>query len=205
MKDLVNKFKIDILSNILAAALWSFYLVHSIGSFLEEGEAIFLLLLLRNSLIVILFLIRREAKSVSKDPLHWVVTLASTLFAFAFSSEGTSLVSVFISHPLFIFGAMLACYAVLNLGRSFGLVPANRGIIKQGLYTIVRHPMYSAYLLMDVSIVLSAFSVQNLTLLIALIGLFSLRASFEEKWLSQDPQYEAYRENVKYRFIPGLI
>ena len=32
------------------------------------------------------------------------------------------------------------------LGRSFGLVPANRGIVARGPYLLVRHPIYAGYL-----------------------------------------------------------
>ena len=35
----------------------------------------------------------------------------------------------------------------VSLGRSFGLMPANRGIVSTGLYRLVRHPIYMGYLI----------------------------------------------------------
>ena len=34
----------------------------------------------------------------------------------------------------------------LSLGRSFGLMPANRGVVSTGMYRLVRHPIYLGYL-----------------------------------------------------------
>ena len=44
--------------------------------------------------------------------------------------------------------------ALLSLQRSFGIVPANRGIREGGLYRIVRHPLYAAELLVFLGVVL---------------------------------------------------
>jgi hypothetical protein len=40
---------------------------------------------------------------------------------------------------------LLVLAATLRLGRSFGIVATNRGIQTGGLYRIVRHPIYAAY------------------------------------------------------------
>jgi protein-S-isoprenylcysteine O-methyltransferase Ste14 len=44
-------------------------------------------------------------------------------------------------------GSLLALVATLTLGRRFGIVAANRGLQTSGLYHIVRHPIYLAYLI----------------------------------------------------------
>src|SRR3989338_10581325 len=116
----------DWLSNVVAAALWSYYLFNSGKGYLEHGQSVFLLFIFRNSLIVILFLLRREAKNISLNPRHWIIAFSTTIFAFAFKMEGTSaIISPVISNSLFVIGATLACYAVFNLGKSWGIVPAN--------------------------------------------------------------------------------
>ena len=35
----------------------------------------------------------------------------------------------------------------MALGRSFGVAPANRGIVVRGPYSFVRHPIYTGYLI----------------------------------------------------------
>ena len=39
----------------------------------------------------------------------------------------------------------------LTLGRSFGLMPANRGVVSSGIYRFVRHPIYAGYLITHVA------------------------------------------------------
>ena len=43
-------------------------------------------------------------------------------------------------------GLLVVIGGKLSLGRSFGLMPANRGVVSSGLYRIVRHPIYLGYL-----------------------------------------------------------
>ena len=196
----------DWLSNVVAALLWCYYLFNSGKGYLEHGQSIFLLFLFRNSLIVILFLFRREAKNISLNPRHWIIAFSTTVFAFAFKmNETVPLLAPFISNTLFVIGATLACYAVFNLGKSWGIVPANRGIVTDELYKFIRHPIYASYIVMDIAMVLSAFSWFNVLLFVSLLILFNLRASYEENFLKNDPVYQKYCEKVRYRFIPGIL
>ena len=43
-------------------------------------------------------------------------------------------------------GLIIVVASKITLGRSFGLVPANRGVVVRGPYTFVRHPIYAGYL-----------------------------------------------------------
>jgi protein-S-isoprenylcysteine O-methyltransferase Ste14 len=52
-------------------------------------------------------------------------------------------------------GGLLVLVATLRLGRSFGIIAANRGIQTGGLYRVVRHPIYVAYVLAFGGFVLS--------------------------------------------------
>ena len=44
-------------------------------------------------------------------------------------------------------GLALVIVGKMTLGRSFGVVPANRGVVVRGPYGVVRHPIYAGYLL----------------------------------------------------------
>ena len=61
-------------------------------------------------------------------------------------------------------GLLLALLATASLGRHLGVLPAVRGITTRGVYAVVRHPMYAAYMLLFVAYVAGEPSVHNVTL-----------------------------------------
>ena len=95
--------------------------------------------------------------------------------------------------------------ALLSLRRSFGIVPANRGIRTQGLYNVVRHPLYASELLALGGFAVASPSLWNVSLWLCDFALQLSRAYAEERLLSEDPSYVQYRSRVKYRLIPLII
>ena len=55
--------------------------------------------------------------------------------------------------------------AKVVLGRSFGLLPAQRGLVTAGPYRIVRHPIYFGYLIGHIGFLLVNFSWRNAAVL----------------------------------------
>ena len=95
--------------------------------------------------------------------------------------------------------------AKLSLRRSFGIAPANRGVKVDGLYRLVRHPMYFGYLLMHIS-----YLALNPTLANAAIYALGWAAQIrrllaEEALLGQDPAYAAYMQKVRWHLLPGIF
>lgn len=98
---------------------------------------------------------------------------------------------------------LVYAWASVSLGTKCSNL-TNRGIVSRGTYSIVRHPAY-----------ISKVTVWWLTLLpylagnyVAITGMlgwtavYFLRAVTEERHLRADPDYVAYCQKVKYRFIP---
>lgn len=82
-------------------------------------------------------------------------------------------------------------------------VQENQKVIDTGLYGIVRHPMYSATVLMFLAVPLVLGS--PISFLIFLIYPFMLvkRIRNEEEVLARElPGYTVYKQKVKYRMIP---
>lgn len=82
-------------------------------------------------------------------------------------------------------------------------VQENQKVIDTGLYGIVRHPMYSATLLLFLSMPLVLGSVWSFLIFLAYPFIIAARIKHEESFLCKElPGYAAYRNKVKYRLIP---
>jgi protein-S-isoprenylcysteine O-methyltransferase Ste14 len=78
-------------------------------------------------------------------------------------------------------------------------------VISTGPYAFVRHPMYSGALLLFIGVPLALGSWWGLTALLPLIGALVARLRNEELFLLRHlPGYEAYRQTVSSRLVPGL-
>jgi protein-S-isoprenylcysteine O-methyltransferase Ste14 len=103
-----------------------------------------------------------------------------------------------------IAGGMLAILATVQLGRSFGIVAANRGIQAGGLYRLVRHPIYAAYVLIFGGFVFAHPSPANVLVLLIWLWAQLGRIQAEEQILGQDDAYRSYQQRVCYRLLPGV-
>jgi protein-S-isoprenylcysteine O-methyltransferase Ste14 len=76
-------------------------------------------------------------------------------------------------------------------------------IVTIGPYGIVRHPMYGGAILFLLGTPLLLGSSYGLVFAPLLVILLAIRSVFEERVLAQRfPEYAAYAENVRYRFVP---
>jgi protein-S-isoprenylcysteine O-methyltransferase Ste14 len=102
---------------------------------------------------------------------------------------------------LFAGGIAVVLAAFLALGRSFAVLPLARRLVTHGPYGWVRHPAYLGELL---ALTACAFAVPwpwPLLLLAAPPGL-ALRVLVEERVLSANADWEAYRARVRWRLVP---
>jgi protein-S-isoprenylcysteine O-methyltransferase Ste14 len=104
-----------------------------------------------------------------------------------------------------LFGVALTQVARVYMGRSFGLLPANRGIVLKGPFRLVRHPIYFGWLMLSIGYALSFASERNFMLILVTLPLMVWRINQEEAHLSADPEYRSYMDRVHYRLLPGVV
>ncbi|MBE6850667.1 MAG: isoprenylcysteine carboxylmethyltransferase family protein [Ruminococcus sp.] len=84
-------------------------------------------------------------------------------------------------------------------------VQENQTVISTGLYGIVRHPMYSATLLLFLSMPLVLGSVFAFGIFLVYPFIIAKRIKHEEAFLEKELSgYRAYQQKVKYRLIPFI-
>jgi len=104
-----------------------------------------------------------------------------------------------------LFGVALAQVARVYMGRSFGVLPANRGIVSSGPFRWVRHPIYFGWLILSIGYAMSYVSERNTILIAVTLPFMVWRISQEEQHLTADPDYRRYVGLVRYRLFPGLV
>lgn len=122
-------------------ALWRWHL---------SGFIFFLLLVLRD-IVAAWFLLTRNSSSIKKTN-HFIEILAYVSSGWAFlylsADERTASASL-IASCLSIAGFTLSTLALFDLGKSFGISPANRGVVHTGVYRYLKHPMYVGYVISE--------------------------------------------------------
>ena len=84
-------------------------------------------------------------------------------------------------------------------------VQENQKVIDTGLYSVVRHPMYSATLLLFLAIPLVLGSLYSFVIFLSYPFIIAKRIKNEEKLLEKELNgYTEYKQKVKYRLIPFI-
>ncbi|NTZ85062.1 DUF1295 domain-containing protein [Burkholderia metallica] len=139
-------------------------------------------------------------------PVAVCFSLGGSFYCLAYQlTASTQLIPEWAGGTWQICGIAWQLFAKLSLGRSFGLLPANRGVVSTGAYRFMRHPIYAGYLLSEIGFLLANFSTRN-ALTIGVWMLLQIgRIGMEERVLSEDADYRAYKTKVRYRLIPGVF
>ena len=158
---------------------------------------------------------RLNAKEKEREQKS-VVAMSSVMFVTAFVTAGFNFRYSWIVMPsfvvwcaaaLFLFSFLIYAEVLREneyLSRTIE-VQENQRVIDTGLYGVVRHPMYSATLLMFLSMPLVLGSLPSFVAMLAYIPLIVKRIKNEEAVLLVELNgYADYRNRVRYRLIPLL-
>jgi protein-S-isoprenylcysteine O-methyltransferase Ste14 len=198
-KDLVARATIVVLFSLLSINLF--------GEYLRTGHVTGLLLLVGESLVVVLTIVRRRAIAVDRSAAAAIMTAVSLVGPVLMRATGepASLVGDQVTALLSAVGLVLVVLGKMTLGRSFGVVPANRGVVVRGPYMLVRHPIYTGYLITHAAFLLAHPAPWNLSILLVADTALVLRALMEERVLSADASYRQYCQRVGWHLVPGVF
>jgi protein-S-isoprenylcysteine O-methyltransferase Ste14 len=196
----------DFAARFAIGTLFALMSVNLLADFLNTGRITGLLLVVSEALVVVLTITRRPAALVDRSAAAGVVTVMSLAGPPLLRAAHTApVVPDLVTAMLSACGLMLVIIGKLTLGRSFGIAPANRGVVIGGPYTFVRHPIYTGYMIAHL-----AFLIANPTPLNAVVvgladGALIIRALIEERVLVRDVEYQAYCRRVGWHLVPGLF
>lgn len=196
---------LSVLGRAVPASFFAFACVNFWRSFQQTGRLTSLFWMASEGIVVALLVFRRETKTVSRSAADWTVALGGSFAVLLVRPVEHAFVPDGVGVALQFLGTAFEICGKAALGRSFGIVPANRGIIVGGPYRIVRHPIYLGYLVTHVGFLLSNWSVRNLAVYGVAYFFQIFRILSEERFLGRDESYRAYRERVRYRLIPGIF
>jgi protein-S-isoprenylcysteine O-methyltransferase Ste14 len=139
--------------------------------------------------------------------LQFVPMTAVMVLGVVFSGDWTR-VSVMISGAgLFVVGGYFGIAGVSVLGRNRTPFPKPREhseLVAHGIYSRVRHPLYTSVMLVSLGWALIWQSVVSVAVALVLLPFFHAKARREENWLRDKfPGYADYAGRVP-RFLPRL-
>ena len=158
---------------------------------------------------------RLNAKEKQKEQ-NLVIKLSGLMFlaGFIVAGLGKRFHWYILPMPVSIVGAVLFLVAYILYGEVLREntylsrtieVKEGQKVIDTGLYGVVRHPMYSATLLLFLSMPLVLGSVYALIIFLAYPFIIAHRLKHEEVFLEKELEgYKAYKQKVKYRLIPFI-
>jgi protein-S-isoprenylcysteine O-methyltransferase Ste14 len=166
-------------------------------------------------LIALMLLLGRRVTVLPKNVKDLVVPLATTFFFLAYEASdwfpkavkenlcpvGSRGTCITIGLLLNLAGLIISIWALLSLGRSFGVFIEVRKVVVEGAYRWMRHPIYFGELFYVSGFMASNFSVAYFVLVPLHIALIVYRARLEEARLAESsPEYQEYQKRTGFIF-----
>jgi protein-S-isoprenylcysteine O-methyltransferase Ste14 len=199
------RLTLDIAERAFVIGLFAMLAQRVIASVVGGASPFNLLLLVSEGVVAVLVLVRRPATEMSMKPMDWFLAFGATAGPLLVRPGHVhALAPMGVAGGMMITGILFQIASKLTLRRSFGVAPANRGLIIAGPYKVVRHPIYAAYLINQTGFLLLNPTAWNASILGVSLVLQIFRIAAEERLLAHDAGHEAFRKAVPYRLLPGL-
>jgi protein-S-isoprenylcysteine O-methyltransferase Ste14 len=196
----------DLAARTIVGALFVLLSINLLANFMRTGHITGLLLLVSESLIVVLTVIRRRAQLIDRSSAAAITTTLSVFGPpLLRAGQVPGLLPDVVTAIVSAIGLLIVIGGKITLGRSFGIVPANRGVVARGPYLLVRHPIYLGYLITHVAFLIAEPSPFNIAIVIIADTALIVRALIEERVLSHDAEYQTYCQRVAWHLVPGVF
>jgi protein-S-isoprenylcysteine O-methyltransferase Ste14 len=206
MKGQERERVLELLGRAFVGTLFVLMSINLLQEFLITHHLTGLLLLVSESLVVVLTVTRRRAVQVDRSTSARIVTVLALLGPpLLRTSTVTPVMADGLTALISAAGVGLVIAGKLTLGRSFGIVPANRGVVVKGPYALVRHPIYAGYLITHVAFIAAHPTPWNVAVVLIGDAALIVRALFEERVLQRDEQYREYCGRVSWHLVPGVF
>lgn len=193
----------EIIFTTIGVFFFGWFVVVYLENYMRTGSLSVLLLLCYEITLVALLFLRHFPKDLSISIYEWTVALAGTAFPLLLRP-----VDVPADHTVLVaiqtIGFVISFVGLMSLYKSYGTVPANRGIKINGLYKYIRHPLYSGYIISVSCFLAQNFSYYNVGIFVCLLVLKYARIIAEEGFLLKDTEYQEYAKKVKWRLYPYI-
>jgi protein-S-isoprenylcysteine O-methyltransferase Ste14 len=199
---------LDLTERLLLVSLYAWLVTRNLVGLELTTDSIAsrLPLILSEGVLLVFLLIRRRAAQITPRLGEWFLALGATCAPLLVRPiEGPGLIPGGTGGLIVLVGFAIQLWAKISLGRSFGVVPAIRGLQLRGPYRIVRHPMYAGYLVSHIAIALLHPTPRNFAIYAIFYTLQIPRILAEERLLSQEERYRDYQREVPYRLLPGVF
>jgi len=180
-----------------------FFYVH-LGHAIREASATNLFFAIEQGVLVGVFLSRRRTTTTSQRPWDWFVATIGGWGALALQPDEATGLQAVAGASVQVVGLFLVTVCLLNLGKSFGVVAANRGLKVRGPYRVVRHPVYASHLVTQLGFVLANPGLANAAVVLTVTLFQVLRIRAEERVLTETADYVSYARTVRWRLLPGV-
>ena len=186
--------------SVIGAFLLVILAIVRVAWILRQGLSLLAVLLFAQAALAALLMIFRRSTHITAPVwVQAIAWLSAYLPLFFFVPSPGSLWQGLLPVP----GLALNLWALAALGTAFGIGPAQRGLVTEGPYHWLRHPMYAGELLSLMGGLGAAFRLWNLVILLIFSASLIWRICQEEQILHLCG-YPVYARHVRWRLVPGI-
>ncbi|MBI1204258.1 MAG: isoprenylcysteine carboxylmethyltransferase family protein [Rhodopseudomonas sp.] len=197
---------LEIVELVVVGLVFGHFVYNMLLSLEAAPNLVTVLLVLSEMLAIGLIVAHRRSGTISTRPTDWLLAFAGMIAPLlVVPVTKDAIAPVLLCAGLMLCGLCVQISAKVMLGRSFGIVAANRGVKVLGPYRFVRHPMYAGYVITHVGFLMGMPSWRNATVYACGLAIQIARLLREERILLWDPAYRDYAARVRYRLLPGIF